>query len=100
MIETQKPTPEVTAQEFAKLNVLDRLNKVESMLTSADPMMPVHLKNIHASLLEYEELVHMLDDKEIHILMAGMQRFRGISLAKEASAKKRVRLSNTTVDDL
>ena len=92
--------PEVTQLEFQKLDVLDRLAKVESMLNTADPMLQVHMKHIHQTLQQFEELVHILKDEDIHKLMAGMQRFRGIQLAKEATSKKRVSLKNTTADDL
>jgi hypothetical protein len=92
--------PEVSQLEFQKMDVLDRLAKVESMLTTADPMLPVHMKHIHANLQKFEELIHILDDDKIHVLMAGMQRFRNLSLAKEVATKKRVSLKNTSVDDL
>jgi len=96
----ESAAPEVSQLEFQKLDVLDRLSKVETMLTTSDPMLPVHMKHIHSNLQKYEELVHILIDDQIHTLMAGMSRFRGISLAKEAVSKKRVSLKNTTVDDL
>lgn len=96
----ESAAPEVSQLEFQKLDVLDRLAKVETMLTTSDPMLPVHMKHIHSNLQKYEELVHILTDDQIHTLMAGMSRFRGISLAKEVASKKRVSLKNTTVDDL
>ena len=91
---------QLNESDFAKMDVLERLGKVEGMLTSFDPMLQVHMKHIHQTLLTYEELVHVLKDEQIRTLMQGMQQWKGIQLAAVASKAKRVSLKNTTVDDL
>jgi hypothetical protein len=90
------------ASDLAKLDVLDRLNKIEATLNEKDPMMPLHLKNILKQMHTYEELVHLLDDEKIHILMEGMKKYKNIQLVKEITASPRGRksLKNTSVDDL
>lgn len=89
------------ASDLAKMDVLERLEKIEANLKSADPMLPVHLKNILKQLHTYEELVHLLKDEQITVLMEGMKKYRSIELVKEVMEKKsRKAASKTTVDDL
>jgi hypothetical protein len=40
---------------------------------SRDPAMKGHLLEIHRTLIQYEELVHLLRDEEIGVLMAAQQ---------------------------
>lgn len=101
------PTP-LTVQEgsnalsiAAEADIMDRLGKVEAMLLTNDPMMPIHCASILKSLHQYEELVHLMPDEKIRILMQGMQKYRMIELVKEASVSKNKKaLSKTTVDDI
>jgi hypothetical protein len=91
----------VDVVEFARLDVLGRLAQLEETMKTTDPQIPVHLNNIHKTLLQYEELVHMLKDPEIKILMDAMQKYRKVELVKEASTSKgKKALGRTTVDDL
>ena len=50
--------------EFIKLDVLGRINHIKAGLLLADPLLPTHLAAIHGSLIQYEELVHLLSDEE------------------------------------
>lgn len=94
-------TTEVDVVEFAKLDVLGRLQSLETTLKTADPQIPVHLNQIHKTLLQYEELVHLLKDSEIKILMDAMQTYRRVELVKEAvSSRGKKALNKTTVDDI
>jgi hypothetical protein len=73
--------------DFARLTVLEKLSLVEEKLKEADPMLGHHMTEIHKTLLANEELVHILPADRIHILMAGMQKYKQIQLV-EAAAKK------------
>lgn len=85
--------------EFAKLDVLDRIDKIAASLTTQDPMLPVHLANIHRQLIQFEELVHLLSDDDIRKLMSGQKKQVGTELVKE-TIKSKTRVPKTTVDDL
>jgi hypothetical protein len=95
MAEEKELSPDLL---LAKSNVLARIDKIEQTLKTMDPLLPVHCENIQKTLLEYEELVHILPDDKIRMFMAGMQKYKNIVLVEEAS-KKRAR-GKVTADDL
>ena len=98
---TDQSQSNVDVVEFARLDVLGRLQQLEETLKTQDPQLPVHLQNIHKTLLQYEELVHLLKDNEIKVLMDAMQKYRKVELVKEAATSKgKKSLGKTTVDDL
>jgi hypothetical protein len=89
------------AGDMAKLDVLERLDRLEETLKSTDPQIPVHLGAIHKTLGQYEELVHLLPDDRIKVLMDAMQKYRKVELVKEAATGKNKRaLGKTTLDDI
>ena len=98
---TDQSQSNVDVVEFARLDVLGRLQQLEETLKTQDPQLPVHLQNIHKTLLQYEELVHLLKDNEIKVLMDAMQKYRKVELVKEAATSKgKKALGKTTVDDI
>jgi len=75
--------------EFIKLDVQGRIQHIESKLLEVDPQLPTHLAAIHSSLIQYEELVHLLSDSEIKALVAGQKKHTGTKLTDEiVKAKK------------
>lgn len=93
------------AVEFAKLDVFSRIDAIESELLKKDPQLPTHLAAIHKTLIQYEELAHLLSDDQIKILFKGQMKHMAVELIKEGAGKKtsastNKRLSQTTVDDL
>ncbi len=83
--------------QLAKLDVLGRIDAIEATLKQQDPNMPIHLASIRKTLLQYEELVHILPDEKIGILMQGMAKYKNIKLVEEA-AKTRTK-KKQDVDD-
>lgn len=77
---------EPTSPEHGK--VLERLQSLEDALIAQDPMMKVHLAEIHKHLIQYEELVHLLTEDQIGILMAGQQSHTNTVLVGSASTGK------------
>lgn len=84
--------------------LLPKLAALEAALLAADPQMPVHLKEIHRYLIQYEELAHLLSEEQIAVILEGQQRRVGIVLAQETkkgtgnSSSKN--LKGVTADDL
>ena len=85
--------------EFIKLGLQERIQHIEAHLLVQDPMLPVHLANIHSSLIQYEELVHLLSDAEIKALIAGQKKHTAISLVSEATKAKTPRAAKNTAAD-
>lgn len=90
--------------EFIKLNVQGRIAEMTAKLHETDPLLPTHLAAIHSSLIQYEELVHLLPDEQIKQLVAGQQKHLGVVLMAEVTGKTRAtvskRIPKTSVDDL
>ena len=84
---TQQSTANTDALAFANMTVLEKLNMIEAKLKEEDPMLGHHMTEIHKTLLAHEELVHILSDAQIHVLMAGMQKYKQIQIV-EAAVKK------------
>lgn len=57
----------IPADVMSKLEM--SLASLEKSLLEKDPMMPQHLRNSHSVLVSYPETVHLLDDKEIAMLI-------------------------------
>jgi hypothetical protein len=84
--------------------VQQRLQELEGMLLSRDPAMKGHLLEIHRTLIQYEELVHLLRDEEIGVLMAAQQIHTNTVLVADAvkasKAANKKAASNITLDML
>jgi hypothetical protein len=83
---------------MAQQVVFERVDKIAETLKQMDPMLPVHCEKIRETLLQHEELVHILPDDKIRTFMAGMAKYKNIVLVEEAS-KKRAK-GKVTADDL
>ena len=74
--------------DFLILDLKGRLAHIEANLLRQDPLLPVHLGAIHTTLIQHEELVHLLSDEDIRNLVAGQKKHSGVQLVKEATTKK------------
>lgn len=87
--------------DFVKLDVMQRIEEIGAKLTEQDPLLPTHLAAIHRSLLEYEELVHVLSDEQIRTLIAGQKKHVQVQLVKEITAgrKSTAKVPKATAED-
>lgn len=69
-------------------SVQERLAKIQASLLQQDPLLPTHLAAIHQTLLQYEELVHLLSIEEISILVRGQKKHSGVELISQTVVKK------------
>jgi len=90
--------------EFIKLDVQSRIAFIEQKLLEQDHLLPTHLAAIHSSLIQYEELVHVLSDAEIKVFLQGNMKHAQVKLVEETSKATKARVSSripkTSVDDL
>lgn len=66
---------------------LARLAQLQAALLAKDPSMPMHLKEIHKQLIQYEELVHLLTPEDIGIIMAAQQQHTNTVLVAAGTTK-------------
>lgn len=89
---------EAESQQLASIRM--QIAELEQQLLANDPALPMYLKRIHANLLQYPELVHIIQPEERATIIAGLSRLTGsvlIAAEKKTTAKK---LSSHTVDDI
>jgi hypothetical protein len=79
--------------DFIKLDVQGRIQQIQNGLLQQDPMLSTHLAAIHSSIIQYEELVHLLSDDEIAVIVAGQSRHINVSLAKEITGSSKASVS-------
>lgn len=80
-----------------------KLKTLEEMLLANDPKMGGHLREIHNTLITYEELSHLLSEEQIAVILEGQQKKLGIILAAETSKVKKGSTKikgGVTADDL
>ena len=82
---TQELSPELLQAHAA---VLEKLSRIEAGLKVHDPLVAHHCKNIRDTLMEHEELVHLLKDEQVRVLMAGMKSYINVQLVKETSKSR------------
>lgn len=66
-----------------------KLSQLEASLLANDPKMPTHLREVHAYLIQFEELSHLLKEEQIAVILDGQQRKVGIILAEETTKAKK-----------
>jgi hypothetical protein len=75
------------------------LASLEQALLAKDPMMPQHLRNTHSLLISYPETVHLLEDKDIALIIDAAEVHTKTEIVKAAVAKKAGRVK-VSVDSL
>jgi hypothetical protein len=74
--------------EFHRMDVMSRIDQIEECLKGNDPKLPGHLAAIHKTLLQFEDLIHMLSDDQIRMFMSGQKKHVNVMLVKEIVSKK------------
>lgn len=72
-------------------DIMDKLQmnlaSLEQALLNKDAMMPQHLRNSHALLIQYPETVHLLDDSEVALLIDAAEVHTKTEIVKAAASK-------------
>lgn len=69
-------------------DTFQKIADLEQQLLRNDPQLPTHLAAIHRNLMQYEELVHLLTDDQIHQLIKGQQVVTGAAIMAGATKSK------------
>lgn len=98
----QDDLAKLPADIYAKLE--SNLASLEQTLLAKDPMMPQHLRTIHATVIAYPEAVHLLKDDEIARIISGAEEMTKTKIvsdaAKKATVSRTKSLKNVSVSDL
>lgn len=92
-------TTELSPQQ---VQILQRLDALETALTQQDPAIKTHMAEIHKLLIQYEELVHFLTIEQIGVIMAQQQKLTNTSLVQAVVSKKanKAKSAGLTLDEL
>lgn len=86
---TPDPAVVTNPAEHPKLKeLLPKLDALEKALLATDPKMPVHLREIHKYLIQFEELAHLLTEEQISKIVQGQEILTSTKLADETKAGK------------
>lgn len=76
------------------------LEHLKERLHDIDPELPHHMRAIHKSLRNYEELAHLLSDSEIRIILQSEKKHTGIELVKATAKKPKAKAAKFDLEDL
>lgn len=76
------------------------LASLEQALLAKDPLMSQHLRNTHSLLISYPETVHLLEDKEIELIIDAAEMHTKTEIVKAVAAKKGGGRAKVSVDSL
>jgi hypothetical protein len=76
------------------------LASLEQALLAKDPLMSQHLRNTHSLLISYPETVHLLEDKEIELIIDAAEVHTKTEIIKAVAAKKGGGRAKVSVDSL
>lgn len=92
---------ELTSQQFL---VFEKIEQLKLKLLTADPMMPVLLKQIHQAISKDPELIHFLSPEQVGNIVKGcMMQTKIVVVAaavKKATGPSSKKLAQTTLDDI
>lgn len=72
---------------------MDALEKLETNVVAKAPGIGEYLQGIHRNLSKYPELMHLLDDEQIHIVVSGLLAQTNTELAIKATKTKSTKKS-------
>ena len=76
------------------------LASLEQALLAKDPLMSQHLRNTHSLLISYPETVHLLEDKEIELIIDAAEAHTKTEIVKAVAAKKGGGRAKVSIDSL
>lgn len=98
-----QPESKLDLSSPVHLTVNNRLLELEQAMANKDPMMKVHLAEIHKHLIQYEEITHLLSDDDIAKMMTAQQIQTNTTLVREVkptSKATKEKVAKLGMDDL
>lgn len=99
--------PNLTPEQLAALQpdhpifaIMERMEKIQDTMTRNDPELATHLKVVHKTLGQYEDLPHILTPEEIGVLMNGFKKHAGMVLIAEKPRGSKSKKDKIGLDDI
>jgi hypothetical protein len=84
--------------------VFQKISDLQTLMLKNDPQLPGHLKAIHGTLSQYEEIVHLLSEDQIRQMIQAQKQATGTMLIQKVATSSKQSLTKQargiTADDL
>lgn len=88
-------------ENFKLIEVAGRINDLQKALLQKDDQFGTHLKAIHKTLQQYDDLPHLLSDDQIRTIFEGYKAYRSAEMVKKIASKGKTGGKRTvTADDI
>ena len=80
--------------------ILDKIAELSQALEENNPSIATYVKDIHRNLLQFPELVHILQPEQVQTIVKGIEQVNGEKIAEEAKPKTRASKSSSKKESL
>ena len=80
--------------------ILDKIAELSQALEENNPSIATYVKDIHRNLLQFPELVHILQPEQVQTIVKGIEQVNGEKIAEEAKPKTRASKKKESLADL
>ena len=80
--------------------ILSKIAELSQALEESNPSIASYVKDIHRNLLQFPELVHILQPEQVQTIVKGIEQVNGEKIAEEAKPKARVNKKKESLADL
>lgn len=91
---------QVVAQSQEADVILSKIAELSQALEENNPSIATYVKDIHRNLLQFPELVHILQPEQVQTIVKGIEQVNGEKIAEEAKPKTRVSKKKESLADL
>ena len=70
--------------------IIEKIASLSQALEESQPSIATYVKDIHRNLLQFPELVHILQPEQVQVIVKGIEQVNGEKIAEETKPKTRV----------
>ena len=80
--------------------ILSKIAELSQAIEENNPSIATYVKDIHRNLLQFPELVHILQPEQVLTIVKGIEQVNGEKIAEEAKPKARASKKKESLADL
>ena len=80
--------------------ILSKIAELSQAIEENNPSIATYVKDIHRNLLQFPELVHILQPEQVLTIVKGIEQVNGEKIAEEAKPKTRASKKKESLADL